>query len=106
MPPHLTILIVMMEDEIVDGTTETVMMPRVTRTVDGEDVTTIDVAVAAAADPTKMRAIQRNLTIAQTIQLRNKRITGLESKTANTTIDQTLVRVMNASIELTDRSPT
>ena len=55
MPPHLTILKVMMEDEIVDGTTETVMMPRVTRTVDGEDVTTIDVAVAAAADPTKMR---------------------------------------------------
>ena len=55
MPPRLTILKVMMEDEIVDGTTETVTMPLVTRVVDDEDVTTIDVAVAAEADPTKMR---------------------------------------------------
>ena len=106
MPPRLTILKVVMEGEIVDGTTETVMIPLVTRVVDDEDVTMIDVAVAAAADPTKMRAIQRNLTIAQTTQTRNKPITGLESKTANTTIDQTLIRVMNASTELTDRSPT
>ena len=93
----------MMKGEIVDGTTETVMIPRVTIMVD-DDVTMID--VAAVVDTTKMRAIQRNLTIAQTIQLRNKPITGLESKTTNTTIAQTLVHVMTALIDLTDKNLT
>jgi hypothetical protein len=103
-PTHLTILNAMMEGEIVDGTTETVMIPRVTRMVDDDDVTMID--VAAVVDTTKIRTIQRNPAIAQMIRLRNTPITDLESETTNTTIAQTLVHVMTALIDLTDKNLT